>query len=112
MSASGRLLIEWLVVALLSLGVVWGLTRTTFSDRADNAIYDALMATQTHAASDAIFIVAIDEASLAELGRWPWPRSLHAQRLRHGEGVQKRGILEDVLLEFNADLVTIFREFD
>lgn len=29
-----------------------------------------------------VVVVAVDERSLAELGQWPWPRSLHAELLR------------------------------
>jgi len=31
-----------------------------------------------HPADSAITIVTIDDASIGQLGRWPWPRSIHA----------------------------------
>ncbi|NIJ06865.1 CHASE2 domain-containing sensor protein/signal transduction histidine kinase [Sphingomonas vulcanisoli] len=95
--AGGRLLIEWLIVALISLGAVWGLTRTSIADRADYAIYDALMATQSRPASNEIFIIAIDEESLGTIGRWPWPRSTHARLLEWLAKVQPAAIGYDVL---------------
>ena len=91
------MLIEWLIVALISLGVVWGLTRSSFADRADYAIYDALMTTQARPASDQIFIIAIDEASLATIGRWPWPRSLHTEMLKRLAAAKPAVIGYDVL---------------
>jgi len=35
-----------------------------------------------HASDARILIVAIDDASLARLGRWPWDRSVHAELIR------------------------------
>ena len=32
--------------------------------------------------SDRVAVVAIDDASIANLGRWPWPRDLHAEMIR------------------------------
>ncbi|MCC6135605.1 MAG: CHASE2 domain-containing protein [Candidatus Contendobacter sp.] len=49
----------------------------------------------TVAPPDQIVIVAIDEASMAEIKRqWPWPRSLHAQLIRqlHKAGAKVIGI--------------------
>lgn len=48
----------------------------------DNIAYDmANEATPLEKASD-ILVVAIDERSLLELGRWPWPRERHVELLR------------------------------
>lgn len=35
-----------------------------------------------HTPDASIVIVAIDDASLAQVGRWPWPRSVHARLIR------------------------------
>ncbi len=32
--------------------------------------------------SDRIAVIAIDDASIANLGRWPWPRDIHADMIR------------------------------
>ncbi|MEN8820079.1 MAG: CHASE2 domain-containing protein, partial [Abyssibacter sp.] len=32
--------------------------------------------------SERVAVVAIDDASIANLGRWPWPRDLHAEMIR------------------------------
>ncbi|MDC7690658.1 diguanylate cyclase [Vogesella indigofera] len=47
-------------------------------NRLDLWFQDRLGQLLAQAASDDIVIVAIDEKSLAELGRWPWPRELLA----------------------------------
>jgi CHASE2 domain-containing sensor protein len=48
--------------------------------RLDNIIDDArLRATLPHKPEPCVVIVDIDEQSLAEVGRWPWPRDRAAQ---------------------------------
>lgn len=47
--------------------------------RWDNLLYDAQLSFRSHTVSDDIIIVTIDNESLKELGKWPWPRSIHAQ---------------------------------
>ena len=70
--------------------------------RWNNIIYDAQLNFWSRPADDDIIIVAIDDDSLQQLGRWPWPRSTHAQ-------------LIDVLNEDGASLISldiIFAEAD
>ena len=47
--------------------------------RYDNLAYDLSLSLWQRPASENIVIVAIDDVSLTQLGRWPWPRRLHAQ---------------------------------
>ena len=67
-----------LVAACLALGsVVAGLhlLRPALLARADLAVYDRLLtASALRAPSGRVALVEIDERSLAEAGRWPWPR--------------------------------------
>ncbi|MFO1433428.1 MAG: EAL domain-containing protein [Candidatus Competibacteraceae bacterium] len=44
-----------------------------------------------------VLIVAIDEHSLAELGRWPWPRRLHAQLLDRLTEAGAAGVALDIV---------------
>ncbi len=46
--------------------------------RLDLLVHDLLLP-QRAASAQAPVVVAIDDASLARLGRWPWPRTLHAR---------------------------------
>jgi serine/threonine-protein kinase len=41
-------------------------------------VYDRMMKSVEVAPSREVAIVAIDDASLAQLGEWPWPRDVHA----------------------------------
>lgn len=94
---SPRLWLEWLLIGLLaSIAVFWGEQMGMF-ERAERLIYDA--AAPLHAAppDDAIVLVAIDNESLAQIGRWPWPRDVHAQVIARLRAAGARAILYDVL---------------
>ncbi len=41
-------------------------------------VYDRMMNSVEVTPSREVAIVAIDDASLAQLGEWPWPRDVHA----------------------------------
>jgi CHASE2 domain-containing sensor protein len=43
--------------------------------------YDLGVLASSRTPSDKIAVIAIDEQSIANLGRWPWPRAIHAQML-------------------------------
>ncbi len=44
----------------------------------ETAVYDRMMSSVEVPPSREVAIVAIDDASLAQLGEWPWPRDVHA----------------------------------
>ena len=74
--------------------------------RADLALYDATM--RGAPAPDDVVIVAIDDASLAGLGRWPWPRRVHAALLQRLRDAGARGVALDVIFtEPEADDATL-----
>jgi diguanylate cyclase (GGDEF)-like protein len=56
----------------------WGSLRTDWLWRADAAVYDALVPTVAAPPSDDLLLVAIDDLSLSQLGRWPRARRVHA----------------------------------
>jgi CHASE2 domain-containing sensor protein len=65
---------------LLALTVVIHLTQL-FS-RVDNLIFDYGQKITTTTAPDDVIIIAIDQVSLAQIGRWPWSRAVHANLLQ------------------------------
>ena len=67
--------------ALALLGLTLALLYGDWLWRADKALYDANHRLLSREVADDIVIVAVDEYSLATLGRWPWPRRLHAELL-------------------------------
>ena len=63
----------------------------------DYYLYDQVQAFNKVPNQDDVLIVAIDEKSTAELGRWPWPRKLHAQLLDELTDAQARAVVFDIL---------------
>lgn len=66
-------------------------------ERWDAIAYDAMLKTWRRPATDDIVIVAIDSGSLERLGRWPWPRTIHAQLLDTLRQAGARAVGLDVL---------------
>lgn len=88
-----RLLTAFAGAAIVTLLVLSGLTW-----RADAWLYDQFSRHVPRAADDRIVVVAIDEKSLSELGRWPWSRRVHAQLIDRLGAAGARGIALDILL--------------
>lgn len=65
--------------------------------RWDNLLYDAQLSFWTRSVSDEIIIIAIDDESLRELGRWPWSRSIHASLIEKLEPESPRAIGLDII---------------
>ncbi len=82
----------WLLLLLLHQTA---LLRLGFIDRLDAVIYDfTLKSTAPRAVDDRITILDIDEASLKEIGRWPWSRDKMAtlvDRLYNEYGIAAMG---------------------
>lgn len=92
-----RLLVEWLLVAVLATAAAGLASWNGLLARADGAVYDALALLNGRPADPGLIIVAIDDRSLAELGRWPWPRARHAELLRVLAPMAPRAVVYDVL---------------
>jgi serine/threonine-protein kinase len=69
---------DWFAGLLITIVVV------TFSGAApfqslERAFYDWGVRSTERSPSEKIAIIAIDDESIENLGRWPWPRNLHAE---------------------------------
>ncbi len=96
LSPSKQLLVTvFLTVALLVVSV--SLKESQVMERWDNLVYDLESAAISKPVDDNIVIVAIDEASLRILGRWPWPRATHARLLKQLEAAKAAAIGLDIL---------------
>ncbi len=83
----------------LLIGLIVATSVTIATDilwRANNIVYDLSMPSAP--APDDLLIVAIDDASVAELGRWPWRRATLALGLEQLAALAPRAVLLDVLL--------------
>ena len=87
---------EWLALFIAMLLLAGGLGWLNGLGRIDQTLYDQFVAAHGRPARDDIIIVAIDDYSLAELGRWPWPRALHAQLIDRLSKARPRAIGLDV----------------
>lgn len=65
-------LLFWTAVASLVFGLV------SFGEPVEHILRVARNRLHMHEASGDIVLVAIDERSIRKIGRWPWPRSQHA----------------------------------
>jgi serine/threonine-protein kinase len=52
---------------------------TDFIGGLERRFYDYASTTTSRQPSDRIAVIAIDDQSIANLGRWPWPRDIHAK---------------------------------
>ncbi|MCW8943288.1 MAG: EAL domain-containing protein [Sedimenticola sp.] len=81
---------------LLALGTVL-LAQSEWLERIDLLIYDLLVQHQFREPPAQITIIAIDEKSLSELGRWPWSRTLHAELLDRLTDSEVSAVAFDIL---------------
>ncbi|MFG6176272.1 CHASE2 domain-containing protein [Halomonas sp. THAF12] len=84
----------WLVGLLLVTLALWAEQRAWLFD---NTLYDRFLTSMTTPASDDILIVNIDERSMEALGRWPWPRSVHADLVDQLASAGASAVLFDVV---------------
>ena len=92
------LLVEWIgtvvaVTALAALAAGFG-----WFWRLDQTLYDAALVLRHKSAPDDIVIVAIDQQSLDQVGRWPWRRAIHATLLERLTQAGVKGVAIDILL--------------
>ncbi|MGZ0714648.1 CHASE2 domain-containing protein [Pseudomonas palleroniana] len=87
---------EWLWIGLLLLPITAYLSLSP-GLALNNPLYDSLRRLTPLPVDSRILLVTIDDQSLKELGRWPWPRSLHADLIDRLSDAQPAAILFDVI---------------
>lgn len=69
---------DWFAgLVIVSIAIVLHLT-TDVMGTLERRFYDVASTSTSRQPSDRIAVIAIDDASIANLGRWPWPRNIHA----------------------------------
>src|SRR5688572_18765807 len=96
-SVPARLYAEWLAVALVATLLVTALVLGRFTERLDYILYDNALAASERPPPEDIVIVAIDNRSLQAIGRWPWPRRIHAEALNRLAEARPKAVGYDVL---------------
>ena len=92
-----RLFFEWMLILVLLLGSGAFIKIHGTFDALDQVTYDGLMWQMEQPADERIVLVEIDDASLNQLGRWPWSREVHAQFLDAIKPAHPKGVLMDIL---------------
>ena len=69
---------DWLVGLLITL-IFLPLSVTDILQGLERATYDLGVRNSARDPNDKISVIAIDEESIANLGRFPWPRDIHAR---------------------------------
>jgi serine/threonine-protein kinase len=70
---------DWFVAVLIVLAVLILHQATDLIGTAERRFYDYASTQSSRQPSDRIAVIAIDDQSIANIGRWPWPRDVHAQ---------------------------------
>ncbi|MNR78022.1 Alkaline phosphatase synthesis sensor protein PhoR [compost metagenome] len=97
---------EWRIFLILMLLLAALLGYENGLGQADRFIYDNLVKATQRPAPAEVVIVAIDEFSIASLGRWPWQRRTHAQLLDILTAANARAVGMDIIFsepQFIAD---------
>lgn len=90
----------WIAQVLFAIAAACCVTLLTWRDstaRLDARVYDRILAGIEQPVDERIVLVAVDDRSLAVLGRWPWSRDVHAQLLRQLTAAGPRAIGFDVM---------------
>ncbi|MBI5437597.1 MAG: CHASE2 domain-containing protein [Nitrosomonadales bacterium] len=69
---------DWFVGLLVALVFLSG-ANSGLMQSLERKAYDLGVLASSRTPSDKIAVIAIDEQSIANLGRWPWPRAIHAK---------------------------------
>ena len=68
---------DWFVGLLVALAFFAG-SGSDLMQSLERKAYDLGVLASSRTPSDKIAVIAIDDQSIANLGRWPWPREIHA----------------------------------
>ncbi len=82
------------VLALLASALALG----GWAWRLDRLVYDLGLGLWSRPPPPGMVIIAIDDASLAAIGHWPWPRAVHATLLQRLASAGPRAVALDLVL--------------
>ncbi len=88
---------EWFRFALALQVIVGALVVGDWLWRGDQVLYDMGLRLASRPPPPEVVIAAIDEASLAQIGRWPWPRGVEAELVRRLNAAGAKAIVLDIL---------------
>ena len=86
----------WIAFGLAAFAAVLAATQVTW--RLDRFVYDLALSWGSRPAPPQITVIAIDDASLSAIGRWPWPRAVHATLLERLVAAGPKAVALDLVL--------------
>jgi eukaryotic-like serine/threonine-protein kinase len=87
---------DWFVGVLVVLAVLILSRSTNFVDALENRLYDFGITQANKKPSDQIAIIAIDETSIVNIGRWPWSRDVQAKLIEQISAGKPKAIVNSV----------------
>jgi serine/threonine-protein kinase len=70
---------DWFIGAAIVAAVFVLWKSTDLFESLERRFYDVASVQSARQPSDRIAVIAIDDQSIANIGRWPWPRDVHAE---------------------------------
>ena len=87
---------DWFAGVLIVLAVVLLNQATDLIGTLERRFYDFSSTSTSRQPSDRIAIIAIDDQSIANIGRWPWSRDIHAKLIDMLSAAKAKVIVETV----------------
>ncbi|MCK4709291.1 MAG: CHASE2 domain-containing protein, partial [Gammaproteobacteria bacterium] len=72
---------DWFIGLIITIIVVFSSGSSQLQSLEREAYYWGVRATERFP-SEKIAVIAIDDVSIANIGRWPWPRDVHAEMIK------------------------------
>lgn len=95
---------DWFVGVLVVIAVIALHQGWDFIETMERRYYDYASTSASRQPSDRIAIIAIDDQSVSNIGRWPWPRDVQAQMIDKLAAAKAKTIVNTVFyLEPQAD---------
>lgn len=70
---------DWFIGAAIVVAVFVLWKSTDLFESLERRFYDSASTASSRQPSDRIAVIEIDDQSIANIGRWPWPRDVHAE---------------------------------
>ncbi len=100
---------DWFVGVLVVLAVFILHSFTDFFGTLERRYYDFASTSTSRQPSERIAIIAIDDQSIANIGRWPWPRDVQANLIDQLAAAKAKTIVNTTLFfEPQTDRGTVF----
>jgi CHASE2 domain-containing sensor protein len=87
---------DWFAGVAIVVAVIVLHIATDFIGTLERRFYDFASTSTTRQPSDRIAVIAIDDESIANIGRWPWPRDIHAKLIDQLSAAKAKTIVHTV----------------